>query len=79
MIDIDLNSMKNIFKEALELNDYNLKLKSSFEEVPGWDSLGHMRIISHIEDKFNIEFDIEEIVGIDTVGKLIEMTKNKMK
>tara|TARA_B100000787_G_scaffold149679_1_gene121788 strand:- start:384 stop:500 length:117 start_codon:yes stop_codon:yes gene_type:complete len=38
-----------------------------------------MRIVSHIEDKLNIEFDIEEIVGIDTVGKLIEMTKNKMK
>ena len=79
MIDIDLNFMKNIFKEALELKDYSLKLTSSFEEVLEWDSLGHMRIISHIEDKLNVEFDIDEIVGIDTVEKLIEMTKNKMK
>ena len=76
---INLDFMVNIFKEALELEDYEVQLDSEFENVPGWDSLGHMRIITEIEEKLNLEFDIDEIVGVDTVQKLIEMTKNKMK
>ena len=76
---INLNFMKKIFEEALDLKDYDLKLASTFENVPGWDSLGHMRIISHIEEKLKLEFDIDEIIGVDTVSKLIEMTKKKMK
>ena len=76
---IDLEFMKGIFREALDLNDYDLTTDSEFEAVPGWDSLGHMRIVSEIEEKLNLEFDIDEIVGVDTIQKLIEMIENKMK
>ena len=76
---IDLDLMTGIFTDALDIADYDLSLDSEFENVPGWDSLGHMRIITEIEEKLNLEFDIDEIVGIDTIQKLIEMIKNKMK
>ena len=76
---IDLKFMKKIFKDALELNDYNLELTSSYEQVPGWDSLGHMKIISQIEEQLKLEFEIDEIIGVNTVGKLIEMIKKKLK
>lgn len=76
-MNIDLEFMKIIFKNALDLNDYDLQLNSEFENVPGWDSLGHMKLVTEIEEKLNIEFDIDEIVGVDTVAKLIKMTKNK--
>jgi len=79
MNEINLKFMKKIFKDALELSDYNLELTSSFEQVPGWDSLGHMKIISQIEETLKLEFEIDEIVGVDTVGNLIEMIKKKMK
>lgn len=69
--------MKNIFKRALN-NKSNLKLSSRFEEVPGWDSLGHMRLISEIEKKLKVSFEIDEIVGVDTIKKLIAMSKKKM-
>jgi acyl carrier protein len=76
-MNIDLEFMKIVFKNALDLNDYDLQLNSEFENVPGWDSLGHMKIVTEIEEKLKIEFDIDEIVGVDTVAKLIKMTKNK--
>jgi acyl carrier protein len=75
-INIDLEFMKSVFKKSLN-NKSNLKLTSKFEEVSGWDSLGHMRVISEIEKRLKISFEIDEIVGVDTVKKLIVMTKNK--
>ena len=74
---IDLEFMKVVFKKALN-NKSNLKLNSKFEGVTGWDSLGHMRIISEIEKQLKVSFEIDEIVGVDTIKKLIDMTKKKI-
>ena len=75
----DLNFMRSVFKNSLNLNNYELNLDSEFESVPQWDSLGHMKIISEIESRLNLDFEIDEIVGVDTVKKLIDMANNKLK
>ena len=59
---IDLKFMKKIFKDALELNDYNLELTSSYEQVPGWDP--SYEIISQIEEQLKLEFEIDEIIEL---------------
>ena len=76
---IDLKFMQTVFKKALGLKSYKLKIDSKYEKVPNWDSLGHMKIISELEKKEKIEFDIDEIIGKNTVKKLIEMTTKKLK
>lgn len=75
---IDLNFMKQIFQESLEIDVSNLELDSEFESVEHWDSLGHVRIVSELEEQLNLEFDIEDIVGQDTVQKLIDMVLKKL-
>ena len=34
----DLNFMRSVFKNSLNLNNYELNLDSEFESVPQWDS-----------------------------------------
>ena len=74
---INLLFMEKVFKKALN-NKSKLSISSKFEEVPGWDSLGHMRVISAIEKQLKISFEIDEIVGINTIKKLIDITKKKI-
>ena len=76
-IQIDLKFMEGVFKVALN-NNSKMTLSSKFEKVKGWDSLGHMKIISTIEKKLSIDFEIDEIIGINTVKKLIDLTKKKV-
>ncbi len=76
-IQIDLKFMQDVFKKALNFNS-NLTLSSKFEKVKGWDSLGHMKVISTIEKKLFISFEIDEIIGVNTVKKLIDLTKKKV-
>ena len=74
---IDLKFMEIIFKKALN-NKSKITLSSKFEKVKGWDSLGHMKVISEIEDKLKISFEIDEIIGVDTIKKLIDLSKTKI-
>ena len=75
---VDIEFMKLVFEKSLEIDADSLDLNSEFEEVPGWDSLGHIKIISEIENRLDLEFEIDEIVGQDTILKLIDMVKAKI-
>tara|TARA_X000000950_G_C13897428_1_gene653451 strand:- start:1033 stop:1266 length:234 start_codon:yes stop_codon:yes gene_type:complete len=75
---VDIEFMKSVFEKSLEIDADSLDLNSEFEEVPGWDSLGHIKIISEIENRLDLEFEIDEIVGQDTILKLIDMVKAKI-
>ena len=78
---LDLKFMQSVFVESLQLSadiSETLSLESSFEKVEGWDSLGHMRIIMEMETRLDVEFDIDEVIGVDTIGKLIQMANDKL-
>ncbi|MET3814430.1 acyl carrier protein [Pantoea sp. UYEF8] len=44
-----------------------------YHDVPEWDSVGHMMLITAIEEAFDIMFDTEDIIGFSSweKGKLI--------
>lgn len=44
-------------------------LKLSFKKTPEWDSVGHMGLISDLEEKFNILMEAEDIFGFTTYEK----------
>jgi len=76
---IDFDFISTVFHSALDLGKYKIKLNSKFGEVPDWDSLGHMRIIQELEKRLKVEFDIDEIIDVDTVKKVIQLAKSKFK
>lgn len=42
-------------------------------DVEGWDSLGHLELISEIENHYNIKFTMGEIQGFANVGELVDV------
>lgn len=44
---------------------------SSRETMPQWDSLKHMHLMLALEDEFGVEFDDEEVAGLDSAGALL--------
>ncbi len=46
-------------------------------DIQAWDSLGHINIISAIEEEYEIEVDPEEIAEIMNVGDIKKMLAAK--
>lgn len=40
-----------------------------------WDSVGHMNLVSSMEDAFHIVFEAEDIIALDSFQKGIEILK----
>jgi len=46
-------------------------------EIPEWDSLAHMRIITALEVDFGVVLDIEQTLDIEDVEDIVEAVTNK--
>ncbi|HBO33001.1 MAG TPA: acyl carrier protein [Lachnospiraceae bacterium] len=66
----------NAFVEALEVSaDQVAGLK--YQEIPNWDSVGHMGLIAAIEDAFDIMMDTDDIIDLSSFEKGMEiLSKN---
>ncbi len=62
------------FIESLGVDEDQLN-GLSYQDVPAWDSVGHMGLISEIEDAFDIQFETDDIVDFNSYEKGIELLK----
>ena len=62
----------NAFIESLDVEKEQL-MGLQYQGVPTWDSVGHMGLISEIEDAFDIQFETDDIVDFNSYEKGIEL------
>ncbi|OUS29687.1 acyl carrier protein [Gammaproteobacteria bacterium 45_16_T64] len=61
------------FVEAFELDDRNEAAALEYQSIENWDSVGHMTLISELEDIFEISMETDDIVEFSSfvTGKTI--------
>jgi len=72
------DAVADAFRKAMRLEEsFTIEDPMSFEEVPGWDSIGHMNLVTELESRFGISFDMDEIVALDSVGAVRAIVARK--
>jgi acyl carrier protein len=70
--------LKRTILGALKLEDWEISSESLASEVPGWDSLAHVNVITAVENRFGVRFKTREVLGLKTVGDLQELVNTKL-
>lgn len=47
------------------------------DEIPDWDSVGHLNLIMEIEKEFNIKIEIEEMFEVEKLGDIAPIILKK--
>ena len=64
----NLEKYDNAFMESLEITEEQLPgLK--YQDIETWDSVGHMRLVSTIEETFDIMMDTDDIIDFSSYEK----------
>ena len=71
--------LKGVICNTLELrlDDVDIKDETMASEVPGWDSLNHVNVITAIEKDYNVRFRSLEILKCKNVGDLQKLVDSK--
>ena len=64
----NLEKYNSIFTETFEINESELEgLK--YQGISAWDSIGHMTLISSLENAFDIMFDTMDVIDFSSYEK----------
>ena len=73
-----LLEVQDVFRNVLKNESIVLRDEMVANDVPGWDSLTHVQLISEIENHFGIKFSLREMLSWKTVGKMIDCVEKKV-
>ena len=62
-----------VFIESFDLDEKQLNDKLEYNSIESWDSIGHMQIIAELEDTFEIEFEMDDIIDFSSYNKGMEI------
>ena len=69
-----------IFREALDIPESEtISDDICMEDLPAWDSLAQMTIIIQLKKEFHISFLYDEILSLNTLGKIKEVSQKKLR
>tara|TARA_B100000315_G_C14299166_1_gene461043 strand:+ start:225 stop:464 length:240 start_codon:yes stop_codon:yes gene_type:complete len=65
----NLDKYKKAFVEGLSVDEREIKDELKYNDIPEWDSIGHMTLISNLEEIFNITLETDDIVDFSSFKK----------
>ena len=68
---------KEKFIKSLSINQEKFNEKIKYNEIEEWDSIGHMTLISGLEESFSITFETDDIIDFSSYKKGQEILSKK--
>ena len=75
MTSLDENKLKNIFCEVLGLPVQEITDALAYNTCAQWDSLKHLQMVAMLEETFDIEFEMDDIIAMENYGKVKEILR----
>ena len=69
----NIEKYENAFMESFDIEKSMLNEELKYESIPEWDSVGHMTMISNLEEVFDIVMEMDDIIDFSSfeIGKEI--------
>lgn len=63
--------VQSLLAEAIQVPLELVTDDLTFGDLPQWDSLGHMEILVHLEEKFGVEVNAETIARLTSIPEIV--------
>ncbi len=73
-----LKEVNNIFVELFEDKSIVLNEQSDTSSIEAWDSLNHIQVITAVEKRFKVRFDLNDLLNFQNIGDLCRGIQSKI-
>jgi acyl carrier protein len=70
--------LNGIFGDVFDDDSVVLEAETTADDVDGWDSLSHIRLVLTVEKAFNVKFSAAEVGKLKNVGELVGLIRSKL-
>jgi acyl carrier protein len=68
-----LERLADVFRDVLGDGTLSITAHTTSAEVPGWDSLNHLRLVAAIEKEFAVRFATPQIADMHEVSHILRL------
>ena len=73
-----VEKVNEIFQDVFDDDTIVVSDETTAADIEDWDSLTHITLISEIEDAFEIEFTMKDVLGLKNVGEMFDLLEAKL-
>ena len=70
--------VKGIIAESLSVSVEEIEDDTAIGDIPSWDSLHHIKIISAIEKEFDFRFTPDVMINLEDVSDIVAETEARV-
>jgi len=70
--------LSEILQDVFDDDDLTATPDLTADQVPGWDSFAHLRLMFAVEKAFGVEFAASQIAALKNVGDLATLISSKV-
>lgn len=69
--------VRAIMAEVFDMPAGDIHADSTPETLSGWNSFSHTVLIGALETEFKVEFDIDDLLELQSLGRIVAALKNR--
>jgi acyl carrier protein len=73
-----LEQVGGIAADVLQVSPSEIGPDSSPQSIASWDSVHHLNLVLALEQEFNLQFEPEEIDGMENIGQIVALIQGKV-
>lgn len=77
MSDKKLERVREAFKAAFDTDAALVTEGSVPNDIQGWDSLGHVKLVAELEKVFSTTFEVDEVMEMEDVAAILRLLATK--
>jgi acyl carrier protein len=70
--------LNDVFHDVFDDDEIVVHPNLTANDVDGWDSLRHVRLLLTVEQTFGVKFSASEAIRLNNVGDLAQLVESKM-
>lgn len=71
-------NLNEVFRDVFDDDTICVTDTTTANDIEDWDSLEHIGLVVAIEKKFNIKFNMGEIVNLKNVGEMVDIIEKRL-
>ena len=73
-----LTRVREAFKSSFDIDPQSVSIDTKAEDVPGWDSVGHLSLGGTLEEVFSINLDVDDLMEMESVRDIVRIITMKL-
>jgi acyl carrier protein len=73
-----MDQVQRLFREVFDQPDMHIDSNTSPEQLTEWDSVAQLKLVIAAEEAFGVEFKMDEVASIRTVGDFMRVVESQV-